>query len=698
MKKKKYSRLGLILLSSILVCAPPVMTLAEEPIMAVSNHSPVYTNQGIALNNTGVDVTNEVLDRLTAGSQTIIVKFTADQPNDLQALFGLSNSQKGFRNNYFSLFMRKSGELGVEIRDAQKGINYLFARPASLWGKHKGQAVENTVALVADADQKTYTLYANGSKVVEEKVDNFLPITEITGLDKATLGAVIREGKDAYQMKGAINQLSVYNDAFSDEEVQAFSRKAPFQLIYQSGDATQANYFRIPTLYTLDSGRVLSSIDARYGGTHDSKSKINIATSYSDDNGVSWSQPQFALKFDDYAEQLIQWPRDNRLKNSQISGSASFIDSAIVQDPVSHKVVMLADVMPAGIGNNNANKSDSGFKEIAGHYYLKLKKEGDSEFAYSVRDGGAVYDDRTNTKTAYTVNDKYEILENGQPLSVEQYSVSFDSGSLSEFHNGNQVAMKVFYKDALFHVAPTNYIGMTTSDDGGQTWQDFKLIPPFLGVNHNATYLSPGQGLALKSKHRLIFATYTRNELTYLISDDGGQTWSKRSAAIPFNNATAEAQMVELQDGVIRTFFRTTTGKIGYVTSTDSGDTWSDVSYLDHIHQTNYGTQLSVIKYSQLIDGKEAVILGTTNSTQGRKNGQLWVGLVNPADNSIDWNYHYDVDLPTYGYAYSAITELANHHIGVLFEKYDSWSRNELHLSNVTQYIDLEINDLLKNK
>lgn len=696
MKKKKYSRLGLVLLSSILVCAPPVITFAEEPTTAVSSHSPVYTKQEIALNNVGVDVTNELLGKLATGSQTLVAKFTAGQPNDLQAVFGLSNSQKGFRNNYFSLFMRKSGELGVEIRDAQKGINYLFARPASLWGKHKGQAVENTVVFVADASKQTYTLYANVSKVLEERVENFLPITEITGLDRATLGAVVREGKDAYQMKGTITQLSVYNDAFSEEEVQTFSRKAPFQLIYQSGDATQANYFRIPTLYTLDSGRVLSSIDARYGGTHDSKSKINIATAYSDDNGVTWSQPQFALKFDDYAEQLIQWPRDNRLKNSQISGSASFIDSAVVQDPSTGKVILLADVMPAGIGNNNANKSDSGFKEVDGQYYLKLKKDGDTDFAYSVRAGGVIYDDRTNTKTAYTLNDRYEVLENGQPLSVEQYSVSFASGLLVEAHNGNRVAMNVFYKDSLFHVTPTNYIGMTSSSDGGQTWENFKLLPPFLGENHNATYLSPGQGLSLKSKHRLIFATYTRNELTYLISDDGGQSWSKRSAQIPFSNATAEAQMVELQDGVIRTFFRTTTGKIGYMTSTDSGETWSDVAYLDMIQQTNYGTQLSVIKYSQLIDGKEAVILSTTNSTQGRKNGQLWVGLVNPADNSIDWNYHYDVDLPSYGYAYSAITELANHHIGVLFEKYDSWSRNELHLSNVTQYIDLEINDLLK--
>ncbi|WP_226957891.1 neuraminidase NanB, partial [Streptococcus pneumoniae] len=496
--------------------------------------------------------------------------------------------------------------------------------------------------------------------------------------------------------KGSIDEISLFNKAISDQEVSNIPLSNPFQLIFQSGDSTQANYFRIPTLYTLSSGRVLSSIDARYGGTHDSKSKINIATSYSDDNGKTWSEPIFAMKFNDYEEQLVYWPRDNKLKNSQISGSASFIDSSIVEDKKSGKTILLADVMPAGIGNNNANKADSGFKEINGHYYLKLKKNGDNDFRYTVRENGVVYDETTNKPTNYTINDKYEVLEGGKSLTVEQYSVDFDSGSLREKHNGKQVPMNVFYKDSLFKVTPTNYIAMTTSQNRGESWEQFKLLPPFLGEKHNGTYLCPGQGLALKSSNRLIFATYTSGELTYLISDDSGQTWKKSSASIPFKNATAEAQMVELRDGVIRTFFRTTTGKIAYMTSRDSGETWSKVSYIDGIQQTSYGTQVSAIKYSQLIDGKEAVILSTPNSRSGRKGGQLVVGLVNKEDDSIDWKYHYDIDLPSYGYAYSAITELPNHHIGVLFEKYDSWSRNELHLSNVVQYIDLEINDLTK--
>ncbi|VTB42311.1 sialidase B (Neuraminidase B) [Streptococcus pneumoniae] len=695
-KRGLYSKLGISVVGISLLMGVPALIHANELNYGQLSISPIFQGGSYQLNNKSIDISPLLLDKLSGDSQTVVMKFKADKPNSLQALFGLSNSKAGFKNNYFSIFMRDSGEIGVEIRDAQKGINYLFSRPASLWGKHKGQAVENTLVFVSDSKDKTYTMYVNGIEVFSETVDTFLPISNINGIDKATLGAVNREGKEHYLAKGSIDEISLFNKAISDQEVSNIPLSNPFQLIFQSGDSTQANYFRIPTLYTLSSGRVLSSIDARYGGTHDSKSKINIATSYSDDNGKTWSEPIFAMKFNDYEEQLVYWPRDNKLKNSQISGSASFIDSSIVEDKKSGKTILLADVMPAGIGNNNANKADSGFKEINGHYYLKLKKNGDNDFRYTVRENGVVYDETTNKPTNYTINDKYEVLEGGKSLTVEQYSVDFDSGSLREKHNGKQVPMNVFYKDSLFKVTPTNYVAMTTSQNRGESWEQFKLLPPFLGEKHNGTYLCPRQGLALKSSNRLIFATYTSGELTYLISDDSGQTWKKSSASIPFKNATAEAQMVELRDGVIRTFFRTTTGKIAYMTSRDSGETWSEVSYIDGIQQTSYGTQVSAIKYSQLIDGKEAVILSTPNSRSGRKGGQLVVGLVNKEDDSIDWKYHYDIDLPSYGYAYSAITELPNHHIGVLFEKYDSWSRNELHLSNVVQYIDLEINDLTK--
>lgn len=696
MVKKIHKFVSVAMLSGVLIVGFPLYFATTDKIVyATSELSPVYNSDSYVLNNTGVDISSQVLNQIQGDSQSIVLKLESNNPNSLQAIFSISNSNRGYRNNYFDIFMRNSGEIGVEIRDAQKGINYLFARPASLWGIHKGNAVENIIVFTANATEKTYEMYVDGNCIFSKKVDVFIPIKGITGQNNAMIGAVNREGTQTFTMNGKVNQLQIFNRVLSSNEIsENFSRNSK-KLIFQSGDSTNANYFRIPVLYTLNNDRVLASVDARYGGTHDSRSKINIATSYSDDNGKTWSNPIFAMKFNDYEEQLIEWPREGNAKNIQISGSASFIDSAIVQDNTG-KIVLLADVMPAGIGNNNANRSDSGFKEINGKYYLKLKKAGESIYQYTVRENGIVYNDTTNQPTNYQVNEKYEVLENGQPLTVEQYSVKFDTNlNLQEYRNGQKVPMNVFYKDSLFKVAPTNYIGMTSSSDNGESWKAFKLLPPFLGVNHNATYLSPGQGLALSNKNRLIFATYTSGQLTYLVSDDGGNTFTKRSAPVPFTNATAEAQMVELRDGVIRTFFRTTTGKIAYMTSYDNGDTWSGVSYLDIIRQTSYGTQVSVIKYSQKINGKNAVILSSPNSTTGRKGGQLWIGLIND-DDSIEWRYHYDVDLPNYGYSYSALTELPNQHIGLFFEKYDSWSRNELHLSNVVQYVDLEIADLLK--
>ncbi|HGW6192589.1 TPA: sialidase domain-containing protein [Enterococcus faecalis] len=695
MVNKFYSFISIALVSGGLLGYPLAQVQADETTSTVLETMPVYQGGPYILTNTGIDVSSGVLDQIQGDSQSIVLKFEANKPNALQAIFGISNSSSGYRNNYFDIFMRDSGELGVEIRDTQKGVNYLFSRPASLWGEHKGKAVENTIVFTANSVDRTYTMYVDGKCIFSKKVDLFVPIKGITGQDNAMIGAVNREGTQAFTMNGKVNQLQIFNQVLNADEVLERYSGANSKLIFQSGDATQANYFRIPVLYTLNNNRVLASVDARYGGTHDSRSKINIATSYSDDNGATWSTPVFAMKFDDYEEQLIEWPREGNAKNLQINGSASFIDSAIVQDK-NGKVVLLADVMPAGIGNNNVNRSDSGFKEINGKYYLKLKRNKDSTYQYTVRENGVVYNDNTNQPTNYRVNEKFEILENNQPLTVEQYSVKFDSNlSLQEYHNGKHVPMNVFYKDSIFKVAPTNYIGVTSSLDNGETWAAFKLLPPFLGINHNATYLSPGQGLSLKNSNRLIFATYTSGQLTYLVSDDGGATFTKRSARVPFTNATAEAQMVELREGVIRTFFRTTTGKIAYMTSYDSGETWSGVSYLDIVRQTSYGTQVSVIKYSKKIDGKDAVILSTPNSTTGRKGGQLWVGLIN-SDDSIEWRYHYNVDLPTYGYAYSALTELPNQHIGLFFEKYDSWSRNELHLSNVVHYVDLEMNELLK--
>ena len=185
-----------------------------------------------------------------------------------------------------------------------------------------------------------------------------------------------------------------------------------------------------------------------------------------------------------------------------------------------------------------------------------------------------------------------------------------------------------------------------------------------------------------------------------MYSDDHGQTWNYVAADNRNTGSTAEAQIVEMPDGSLKSYLRTGSGVIAEVTSINGGETWSDRVTVPNMHTTSYGTQLSVINYSGLIDGKEAIILSAPDSSSARRNGKIWIGLINDTGASginkysIEWKYCYSVDSSNMGYSYSCLTELPNGDIGLLYEKYDSWSRNELHLKNILKYETFSINEL----
>ena len=658
---------------------------------------PVYTKVGISLTKNGLDVTDELKETMSGDSHTIFVKFSSKETTDLQALFGISNSKKGGMNNYFDIFLRGNGELGIEVRDADTNTNYLVSRPAAVWGKKQsGEPATNAIAVVLNKEQQTYSIYSNGTKIVEQKVNAYIGIFDINGIDKFVLGGVNRQGNLAFNFEGTIEELEIYNEVLGDEILEEKTNiETPGRLIYKANDSTGSNYFRIPVLYTLSNGRVFSSVDARYGGTHDFLNKINIATSSSDDNGKTWAEPKLTLSFDDFENVPLDWPRDPENRDLQISGGATYIDSVVVESPQDNKVTLMVDVMPAGVSFREALRNDSGFKEIDGHTYMKLKKDGDPGYNYTIRENGNIYDDRTGIKTDYRVDENYTIQQNDEALQVEQYSISFKNGKKEEFSNGNRVDMSIFYKDALFKVVPTNYIGYITSEDFGETWSDLAVLPPLMGINRNAPYLGPGRGMVVSNTNRIIFPSYTGKEVVYIYSDDNGETWESNTVPVP-NGWSAEAQIVELSHGVLQAYMRTNNGQIAYMTSEDGGDNWGEPKFLDFIHNPSYGTQLSIINYSQLIDGKDAVILSTPNSTNGRRNGQIWIGLINKDDNTVDWKYHKNVDYAQYGFSYSALTELPNHDIGLFYEKFDSWSRNELHMKDVTPYMSFTIDELLQ--
>ena len=639
---------------------------------------------------------------------TIIISYSSSSANEIQSLFSIGNSTSGNENRHFHIYVRNTGELGMELRNKDINFKYTLSRPAAVDGIFHGEPAVNTVAFKADSDSKTYKLYANGVLVGTLSKTFWKFIDDISGVDNLVLGATIREGAVAYDFAGTIENIKIYNEPLSDEYLIATTGEScNGTRIFYSGDGTNSDYYRIPALLTLKSGTVVSSIDARYGGTHDARSNIDIAFSRSTDGGVTWSAPTLPLKFDDYASEPIDWPRDVIGKNIQIDGSASYIDSVLLQDQTTGRLFLFADAYPFGKGFNNS-EDGNGFKEINGNKYLKLHwhEDASGEYNYTIRENGIIYNDTTNTATEYSVDGDYRLMQNGQYLTQEQYDVEFSGLNLKEEHNGVYVNMCVFYKDSVFTLLPTNYLVMKYSDDDGVTWSDMNIMGSFRDVSQRMVLFGPGVGTQIKNgayAGRLLISSYNSvsGEYGYLYSDDHGATWGFINTDLGESGSFAEAQIVEFPDGTLQTYMRTSVGQIGYITSLDGGTTWNATQYIPNLTVADYGTQLSVINYSQTVDGKPVILLSTPTDAEYRRGGKIFVGIVNDTGGTgydkynVTWSDGYEVDRADYGFSYSCMAELPDHRIGILYEKYDSWSRDELHLKDVMRYDIFTIEELI---
>lgn len=661
----------------------------------------VTEGQGINLSN---EVQAEAIENLHEG--TFIVSFASESENPYQSLISVGNSTSGNQDRHFHLYITNTGAVGMELRNTDSVFKYTMSRPAALTGMYKGQKVINTVAFKADANKKQYKIFANGELLDTLSRNDYKFISDITGVDNVTLGGTIRQNAVAYPFGGTVSQVQVYGSALSDEQLLDLTGKTTYgQKIFLANDVTKANYFRIPTLLTLSDGTMIATADARYGGTHDAKSNIDIAFSKSVDGGETWSEPILPLCFEDYEAQAVDWPRDSTGKNVQIQGSAAFIDSVTIEDRLTGRIFLFADAMPAGIGFSNT-AAGSGFKTIGGEKYVKLRMNNDSAYNYTIRGNGTIYDDRTNQPTEYTVDGEYNILRNGDYLYQKQYKVYFEGSTLHEVTTDVDVKQNVFYKDSLFKVLPTNFIVMKYSDDHGNTWSSMKILGKFKGDNQRMPLYGPGVGTQIKNGKyagRMIISMYNSisAEFGFIYSDDHGETWNYITTDLGGSGTFAEAQIVELPDGTLQTYMRTSVGKIGVITSIDGGITWTKQAFVPGMTAASYGTQLSVINYSSEIDGKKAILLSAPNATDGRRAGKIWIGLITDTGQqgydkySIDWKYCYPVDKEKYGFAYSCMAQTPDGKIGILYEKYDSWSRNELHLKNILKYESYTIEELI---
>jgi Neuraminidase (sialidase)/lysophospholipase L1-like esterase len=651
----------------------------------------------------------EKLMKLEEG--TILVHYTSTSDQAIQSLFSVSNAKAGHENRHFHVYIRPEGVLGCEIRN-ESAMNYGFKAANAVKADYKGKPAENIIALQADKAKGTYQLFANGKKVLTidaATLGGYRFISEITGLDTVSLGATKRGGSNKYTFGGNIHKIEVYETPLTDEELIEETKKTAYpelQQIFHKNDGTGANYYRIPALLTLKSGTVISAADARFGGTHDSPNNIDIAVARSEDGGKNWSKPELPFHYEDYEDNTLEIPVGTQTRVNQ---SASFIDPVLLQDEETERVFLISDAMAAGYGSPQA-VTGSGYKEIQGKKYLKLQKAGETDYNYTVRENGVIYNDTTNQPTEYSLNSNFEILKDNVLQTVKQKSSRFDptngSGQLVTDETDKDVPMNIMYADAVFKALPTTWLYMKYSDDDGKTWSDPILLNGMVKAEDSRVLVTgPGRGMQIKNgeyKGRLIVPVYDTAQSGIIYSDDHGATWNYAKGPSTKKAAMSESQIVEMPDGTLRVYARSTGSKIAEAVSLDGGKTWTEAAYVPGMTQPGWGSQLSVIRYGGLIEGKPALIMSTPAGVGNyRRDGRVKIGLITDTGKEgsekykIDWTYDYSVDSKNAGFAYSCLSELPNHQIGLMYEKYDSYNPAELHSQDIMKYEELSLSELM---
>lgn len=444
---------------------------------------------------------------------------------------------------------------------------------------------------------------------------------------------------------------------------------------YSAGTAN-SKLFRIPSILTLKSGRVVAGGDVRYGNGTDDPANIETVIRYSDDNCKTWSDVVWINHFNDM---------EDADHTKAIPTSASFCDSALCEDKTG-VLYHVSDACPAYMGLWRAGTygKENGF--IDGklaicdktshekaesttldkkHYPYYVADFNDDGFAPVLKfSDNSSYND-------YYVDSFYNIYQKiGEAFSPVLIKQMNKDGSL----NDKDIIANIFYAYAPIKIYPTYYLWVRKSFDGGESWSDGKILNPEVNSKGFTGY-SPGVGICIEKdgKQRVIFSVYDNNdgkEYTSVIYTDDGENWHRSEKATQVGEAGkgSESQFVLLNNGVLRMYSRNTAGYIGFTESTDGGETWSKYT-LDKNLEYCSNCMFSVINYSKKIDGKDAIIIAYPGK-KIRKLGVIKIGLYGE-DNVVEWKYTKKVtdSLNPFSYVYSCITELSN---GTVVDLYES--------------------------
>ena len=364
--------------------------------------------------------------------------------------------------------------------------------------------------------------------------------------------------------------------ALTDAQVKRLAAAAPLptRALFDTGYHGARSY-RIPSLLTLDSGVILAGADQRVSIPNDAPNDINLVMRRSLDGGATWEEMRT----------LLSLPGTGAL-------GASLIDSVLVQDRSTGRVICLVDQFPGGIGQPNATVG-TGFDEQGRRVLHNRAGE-----LFAVEPDGSVVT-QAGEATDYRV-----ILRGDDAAGVRAGDVLLGGRAVGSIYLAHEQAPE----DCLFQHRGSHLL-MLTSDDDGATWSE----PIDITAQVKADWMcflgtGPGNAIQLTAPEhagRILAPVYYSHEAggtAYLscaaiYSDDGGTTWTLGASpndgrevlgAVVHSRDLAderaslyESVLVEGTDGAVHVWARNQhpSGRVAHAVSHDGGVTWGEVDY-----------------------------------------------------------------------------------------------------------------------
>ena len=465
--------------------------------------------------------------------------------------------------------------------------------------------------------------------------------------------------------------------------------------------------FRIPGLITLKNGDLLASGDARWEEWNDGGGIDSIA-SVSSDGGKTWNY-SFPLYFpDSYGHAGHK--------------ATTIIDPGIVEGP-DGTIYFIADVNPTGCKTwGSVCGQGTGYVTVDGKRYLALTEDFNkrntapsddnlTDYPYYVEafneEGYArILKRADNTETGYGVDQWYNIYQ----IVNGEYK---DTMTQKQVNSGVDIQQNAFYKGSKFHVYSIDYLWVAKSTDHGRTWEPPVDITDQIKwqSGENWCLVSPGKGITTSTGDIVIGFYHSGGSLaemsSMVYSTDNGKTWERTEDVKDLNSKSSENEIVELDDGTLRMFYRSNNGKLSYadiVKNTETGKyvMGSEVR-LDVGH--NSDCNVSAIAYSKKIDGKQAIMVSCP-AGGGRANGKIFTFLVDDEQEGNPVTLYHTFTIPggEASFVYSCLTELPDGSVGCLWEPnhstmyYKTYDIYDLvpqsaEITDVTIHLELEVGE-----